>query len=119
MFAAEIVQLWDQASDDRLAAAQLLLQTARPDLTDDRIDDLTVGARAAWLLELRRATFGETVKALVSCPACGQRLTLSVDSARLRRQPVSVDDAGAEPMVTEIGDIRVEARKTALGSLPV
>ncbi len=104
--AAQMVDLWDRADPDSVAAARLLLQTARPEHLDGDLDGATLGTRDAWLLELRRGTFGEMVKGLVICPECGQRLSLAVETARLLRPPAS----DSSMVAVDVGDVRVEAR---------
>ncbi len=54
--------------------ASALAGVAAPELHDDEIDALPVGARDALVLALREATLGSTYEGWAECPSCAQRL---------------------------------------------
>jgi hypothetical protein len=107
--AAQMVEMWDVGSADGVDAARLLFEVSRPEDPAGRVDEVSIGSRDAWLLEVRQATFGPTVRGLLTCPACGQRLSLQVDSALLSRSAARLDLDPAE-VVVDVGDVHVEAR---------
>jgi hypothetical protein len=53
--------------------------------------ELSAGDREALVLHLRRATFGDALRCVVSCPACGEQLDLDLDVRDLLVAPA--DDA--------------------------
>jgi hypothetical protein len=106
--AAQMVALWDLGAADPVTAAGVLLRAAGDDSADG-MHGMTLGQRDARLLDLRCGTFGPTVKGLVVCPVCGQRLSLAVDRSQLSREPPGEVAVGAT-VVVEVGDLRVEAR---------
>jgi hypothetical protein len=107
--AAQLLEVVDAGADgDAAARGGVMLAAAAPDLADERLDTLTLGARDAWILDLRCATFGDTLLGRVTCPACGQRLTV-----RIPRQEVSRGEPSEEaaPSVRiEHGPLLVDAR---------
>jgi len=107
--ATQMVAMWDVGPAGWVDGARLLFEASRPEDPPGRVDDVSIGSRDAWLLEVRQATFGGTVRGLLTCPTCGQRLTMEVDSALLSRSPAG-PDRGPVAVVVEVGDLRVEAR---------
>lgn len=63
--------------------AVLLHALAAPDADPDALADQPIGQRNRALLALRAATFGRQLPAWLDCPACGERLELSLDTASL------------------------------------
>ena len=55
---------------------------------EDAVRGLVFGDREALLLHLRRHTFGERIRCVVACPACGQRMDLDLTVAQLLDRPV-------------------------------
>lgn len=63
--------------------ALLLHALAAPELPPERLADEPVGRRNATLFALRCANFGNHLDAWLDCPACGERLEITLDPAQL------------------------------------
>jgi hypothetical protein len=86
--ATQLLNLWERGL--RLSPpekALLLASAARPELTGAEVAELSVGRRDAALLDLREAIFGPRLTSLADCPACGERLEISFDTADIRVEP--------------------------------
>jgi hypothetical protein len=108
--AAQLLEVIDAAADgDAATRRTVMLAAAAPDLSDERLDEFTLGARDARILDLRCATFGDTLRGRVTCPACGLSLTV-----RIPQREVTRSDGGepASPvrLVLEDGSIVLQAR---------
>lgn len=78
--AADLLDLWERGEPlGPLERTLTLLGQARPDLPDDALPAVTIGRRDSELLELRRATFGDRMTAIVDCPECESRLEFAFD----------------------------------------
>lgn len=86
-----------------------MLAAAVPEVPDELIDDLSLGQRDAWVLELRCATFGDTLASRVTCPDCGLLLTVRIPHGHISLQPPSTSDAPIAVRVEE-GPVVIEAR---------
>ena len=105
--AAELLELADAgASADVAQRGLLLLEAAGGD--GDALA-IGLGARDAAVLELRCATFGDTLPARISCPACGMLLSTEIARAELGGPGLSGVGGVCEVRVVA-GDIVVEAR---------
>lgn len=67
-----------------LQRALLILQALTPEASWQELCCLPLGERDARLLEAREALFGPHLQALTHCPACHERLELSLRVAELR-----------------------------------
>ena len=86
--AADLLDVWEQgASAGAHERALLLLAHARPEVPAGALGAVPLGSRDADLLRLRQATFGRRVAAVMSCPACDERLDVEVDAAALVTEP--------------------------------
>jgi hypothetical protein len=106
--AAQLLEVIDAATDgDAASRRTVMLAAAAPDLSDQRLDELTLGARDARILDLRCTTFGETLRGRVTCPACGLSLTV-----RIPRHEVTRSDRSepASPVRFEEESLVIEAR---------
>ena len=74
--------------------ALTLLRMALPDPPSEDLASLSIGARDAALLELRRATFGPTLECRADCPGCGEPLEFDLDVRSL--VPDEADPPGSE-----------------------
>lgn len=83
--AARVLQIWESASTEPAVRMGLELLA----MTGEDASRLTIGAFDARLLRLRGGMFGPVMQAAATCPSCGNRLELEVDTARL---PVHADD---------------------------
>ncbi|MBJ6762771.1 hypothetical protein JGU66_18560 [Myxococcaceae bacterium JPH2] len=70
--------------------ALALLCAAFPDATPEALAELSVGERDALLLAVREGTFGAQLVGRVSCPACGERVELTLSVSALRVAPPEV-----------------------------
>lgn len=106
--AAQLLEVIDAAADgDAGTRGRVLFAAAAPDLPDEQLDELTLGVRDAWILDLRCATFGDELRGRVTCPACGLRLMVRIPRDEVSRCLPS-DEA---PWIRiEQGPIVVEAR---------
>lgn len=78
--AHELLEIWDQGED--LSAAEraaLLLGVACSDYPRERMKALSIGERDALLAHIRARTFGGAVESVVTCPACGAMVEVTVD----------------------------------------
>lgn len=71
--------------------AVLLHALAEPDADPNALADQPLGRRNRAVLALRTATFGRQLPAWLDCPACGERLELSLDSATLEALAAPAD----------------------------
>lgn len=82
--AAELLNAWEDGLGCSMAdRALLLLKAASPEMSKDRLAELTIGRRDAALLELRQALWGPTMDALATCPVCRERLEWTVDAREI------------------------------------
>jgi hypothetical protein len=103
---------------DRVA----ILGKAPPESNRDLVRHLTAGDRVALLLQLRRRIFGETLECIITCPDCGNEMSLglavrdllqprltdartecevSVEGLALRIRPVTGEDLEALALATD------------------
>jgi hypothetical protein len=82
--AAALLDVWEQALHQSPAERALtLLAAAQPGVDAEKLAVLPVGARDARLLRLRARLFGSCLVAVASCPACEERVELSVEASRI------------------------------------
>lgn len=80
--ADRLLRAWELGRDRHPIDRGLLLHAlAEPDADPDALADQPLGQRNRALFALRAATFGRQLPAWLDCPACGERLELSLDSA--------------------------------------
>lgn len=72
---------------------RLMLAEALRELPAERLDQLSLGRRDAWLLALRCGTFGDTLAARVICPRCARQLSVKVPRGHVDLQEPSTDPA--------------------------
>jgi hypothetical protein len=79
--AAEVLDLWDDCAGQSLARRGLrFLMAACPGMSTDALASLTVGERDARLLALRQALWGPEMVAVATCPACRERIEMTLDA---------------------------------------
>lgn len=84
--ASQWLQTWERCAGLLPDASALqLLHTACPQATPEQIADLPLGRRDVLLLDIRQALFGRTMACVATCPACTERLELTLDLEALRR----------------------------------
>jgi hypothetical protein len=82
--AVELLNVWENGLGCSMAGrALLLLKAAFPEMSQDRLAELTIGRRDAALLQLRQALWGPDMDALATCPVCRERLELTVDAREI------------------------------------
>lgn len=108
--AAHLLEVIDAASEENAAVrGSVLLAAAAPDLADGQLEELTLGARDARILDLRCQTFGNTLPGRVTCPACGLLLTVRIPRQEVARHG-SLDEEEQRPWVRIVeGPLVVEA----------
>lgn len=82
--APDMLAVWERGcARHAIDRALLLFAAACPDLPADRLADLPLGQRNAALLRLRQSTFGPEIPAYIDCPACGERMALTLHTDML------------------------------------
>jgi hypothetical protein len=82
--AAQLLKTWERGLDLSPAQRTLtLLGATWRDATLDPLANLTIGELDRRLLNLREQTFGGRLNAITTCPACTEKLELSLDLADL------------------------------------
>lgn len=109
--AAQLLEIVDAgAAVNAVARGRLMLAVAVPDLLGEQLDDLSLGDRDAWVLELRCGTFGDELAARVRCPNCAGTLSARIPHAHVALQALcSAPHEACVVRVTD-GDVSVEAR---------
>jgi hypothetical protein len=82
--AADIVRVWEcGAAQHPLDRALTILAAADPGVGRAALGDLPLGERNRRLLAVRRATFGGTLAALVTCEQCNARVEIAVPASTI------------------------------------
>ncbi len=91
--ARELLDIWETSARQPLAQRALrLLGAVQPDVTYDALAQLPIGQRDAQLLALREGLFGAQWVSVVSCPQCGERLQLTLNTPDLQVAPGAGSD---------------------------
>jgi hypothetical protein len=94
--AAGILEVWERGSSQTPAERALtLLAATHPELPEDALAELPLGARDGRLLTARAELFGETLASFARCPACGEALEFTAQVADLRTGPPDDESPGA------------------------
>ncbi|MCW2524300.1 MAG: hypothetical protein JWO63_2635 [Frankiales bacterium] len=105
----ELLELTDAgAASDSAERGLLLLAAARPDLSADALEGFGLGARDAWVMDLRCATFGDELSGRVACPACATSLAVAISRDEIGLEPG--EQGAAVPVWVELDGTVVEAR---------
>jgi hypothetical protein len=109
--AAELLEVVDAGADGNAATrGSVLAAAAAPEVSGERLEQLTLGDRDGRILDLRCATFGDTLRGRVTCPGCGSMLTVKIPRQEVSRgEPVN-ESAQAPSVRIEEGPLAVEAR---------
>jgi len=106
--AAELLNVWeDGRSSTSTGRALLLLAAIYPESSQDTFASLSIGRRDAELLRLREALWGPRMAAIAACPACRERLELTLDTRDLLAM---ADAAQASELSLTHGDCSVTFR---------
>lgn len=85
-----LLTAWEQGlSQPPSRRAMTLLAAANPDMPEEQLVSLCIGQRDGLLMSLREKLFGSQLTSLSGCPACSERLELTLDIADLRINPES------------------------------
>jgi hypothetical protein len=80
----ELLDIWEVGASQPLAQRALwLLSAAQPDTSYEALAQLPIGARDAQLLALRERLFGTQLVGVATCPRCGERLQLTLNTPDL------------------------------------
>lgn len=117
---ARVIALWEAAADTPPLHRTLALAAAGG-APHERVADLSIGQRDAYLLALRQECFGSTLACVVDCPACGAELEMDLSLADVAlhgadrdRATVTADGADIElRAITSRDLITVAERPTA------
>jgi hypothetical protein len=74
----------------------------------EQLQALPVGQRDARLLEMREALFGTQLTCLTSCPRCGEKLELALQTGQLRSTPP--DGQASASHTLSAGQVEVKFR---------
>jgi predicted RNA-binding Zn-ribbon protein involved in translation (DUF1610 family) len=100
--APDVLRLWEIGQPlDPARRALAILAAASPESSGDALAALSVGGRDRRLLEIREATFGPRLNAVLACPSCGDRVEFQLETSDLLAQ------AGAEAETAE-SELRVD-----------
>ena len=82
--AQHVLDVWQQGdSQDPLERSLTLLSCAQPAVEREQLARLPVGRRDAALLAFRKVSFGPTMAVCAECPACRQKVDLSLEADAL------------------------------------
>lgn len=88
---ADILAVWESAHRYHpVDQAIALLMTAEPGLSRDELASLPLGRRDARLLDLRLATFGDTLNSRGTCPQCNEAVEFEISCSTLRAPDAEV-----------------------------
>ncbi|MEO7361002.1 MAG: hypothetical protein ABI120_11775 [Gemmatimonadaceae bacterium] len=81
----DVVRAWEmgQRASPIRRALTLLSESHAADTLEAALLDLTPGERDTRLFALRRATFGDAMDCVATCPACSEHLEFVLDAAEL------------------------------------
>lgn len=106
--ASELLKVWEQGQGEPIfRRAHLLLSAACPERSPEELAKISIGSRDARLLTLREWTFGRRLMGILACPACGQRLEITVNVEDIRS---TAPDPAREEFDLEWNEYRVAFR---------
>jgi hypothetical protein len=112
--AAELLNAWEDGRSRTSSRRSLLLLAAMyPDAAQDGLASLSIGRRDAELLRLREALWGPRMAAIAACPACRERLELTLDVRDLLAMADAPEMGGTSPaggISLTLGDCSVAFR---------
>jgi hypothetical protein len=104
----ELLTIWERGqSEPHYDRAMILLAAACPEEPPDVLAKISIGSRDARLLTLRELTFGPRLTGVVGCPACGERLEITVHIEELR---TVAPEATGDAFILEMEEYRVDFR---------
>lgn len=106
--ASELLAVWERGlSQSSIQRALTLLEAACPEISPDRLVNLSIGQRDGLLLSLRERIFGSQLVSVATCPACGERLELTFSVSDIRIAP---EIEPASVLVAQVDNYEVQFR---------
>lgn len=106
----ELLRVWELGTAQLAPRrALLLLEAACPDSAPADLQMLSVGQRDDLLLQLREATIGPNLEAVITCPDCQETLELMFQTDQLR-QPPDAQSAIEHTITFESGGYNLKLR---------
>jgi hypothetical protein len=91
--ASDLLKIWEVGTGRTpIDHALIILQVAFPHVPLHDLAQLTVSQRDAYLLHLRKLTFGSQLPGLVDCPVCHEHLELGFDARNLQISSTALPD---------------------------
>lgn len=108
-----LLDVWEAGADaNNPARARLLLESAGA-----WAEGFGLGERDARLLELRRRTFGEELRAIVRCPQCGQQLEVASCVSDISFEEIAPELRGGRPFATTVDGVEIAGRTPTVADL--
>lgn len=105
--APDILKVWEKGqAEHRLNKALILLHAIFPDVPRDKLAQLSIGQRDAYLLTLRELTFGTKLNCFAECPECNESLEFIIKTTDIRL----FSESSEEKRELEIGEAIVQYR---------
>jgi hypothetical protein len=99
-----LLEVWERGVRSHpIDRALLLFALAEPARASEQLADLPLSRRNAALMALRLAWFGNPLPVWCDCPACGERMELTIDTDQLPERP------GPQATEVEIDGLRFRA----------
>jgi hypothetical protein len=116
--AEQLLELWEEGGvGDPAGRGQAFLEAIRPDWQAVGREQIGLGTRDAWVLELRRRLFGESIGGVVRCPSCRQLLQIELSAGQVSFAPLTPEPAPPPVVELEASGYRVVARSPDLVAL--
>lgn len=81
LLAPDILRIWEQGqAGHSLDKALTLLHSAFPGITHEKLAELSIGQRDAYLLRLRERIFGSEINCFAECPMCKESLEFTINT---------------------------------------
>jgi hypothetical protein len=107
LFASDILRVWEHCqAEHRLDIALTLLRAAFPDMTREKLAELSIGQRDKYLLKLRELTFGSRLNCFAECPECQELLEFVIRTTDI----LLLSDSSEKKCEFEIDEVFVRYR---------
>ncbi len=104
--AAELLEVWETGQDRDPARRALVVLAAATGAPVADLLAVSIPRRDTLLFDVRRLTFGDELRAIVSCPACGESLEFSTTVTAFE----PAESPPAESVTIETGTLRASIR---------
>jgi hypothetical protein len=109
-----LLEAWERGFGQSPAELGLiLLGAALPGVSSQDLARISIGRRDAELLSFREQVFGGLLETLATCPACGERLELSLSAQELRAAmgpAPNLAEASRDELSLDVGEYSVRFR---------